>query len=44
MRITIACVGKMKSSPEQELLRKYLKQCPWKCTIHEIEIQKIPEH
>lgn len=40
MRITIACVGKMKPSPEQELLRKYLKQCPWKCTIHEIESKK----
>lgn len=37
MRITIAAVGKMKASPEQELLRHYLKRIPWSLTLHEVE-------
>lgn len=40
MKITLACVGKMKASPEQELLRKYIRQTPWQITIHEIEVKK----
>lgn len=37
MRITIAAVGKMKASPEQALLRQYLKRIPWSVTLHEVD-------
>lgn len=40
MQITIAAVGKMKPSPERQLLDYYLKQLPWSVTIKEIDIKK----
>ncbi len=40
MRITLACVGKMKASPEKELADKYVRQLPWPLDIREIDIKK----
>lgn len=40
MRITLAAVGKMKASPERDLLQKYCKQLPWPVTVKEIDIKK----
>lgn len=36
MKITIAAVGKMRASPEQELVRQYVKQCGWPVEIREL--------
>lgn len=45
MRVTIAALGKMKPSPEQELLTKYLRQTPWQIAIKELEVKKnLPTH
>lgn len=40
MQVSIAAVGKMKASPERQLLEYYLKQIPWSVTIKEVEIKK----
>lgn len=40
MKIIFAVVGKMKPSPEQDLLHKYLRQTPWDISVKEIEIKK----
>ena len=40
MKIIFAVVGKMKSSPEQDLLHKYIRQTPWDISVKEIEIKK----
>lgn len=40
MRITIAALGKMKPSPEKELLNKYLRQTPWQISVKELDIKK----
>jgi 23S rRNA (pseudouridine1915-N3)-methyltransferase len=36
VHITIAAVGKLRAGAEQQLISHYLKQCPWKITIHEL--------
>ncbi len=40
MRITLAAMGKMKPSPERELVEKYRKQMSWQLTIRELEAKK----
>lgn len=35
MKILIAAIGKAKDSPEQELMREYLKRLPWKAACKE---------
>lgn len=40
MRILIAALGKMKPSPEQELLNKYLRQTPWQISLKELDVKK----
>lgn len=40
MRITLAAVGKLKASPEHELLHKYIRQTPWQITVREVEAKK----
>lgn len=40
MRITLAAVGKMKPSPEQDLLHAYLKRTPWQITLREVDAKK----
>ncbi len=40
MRIALAAVGKMKPSPEQELLHKYIRQTPWPITLREVDAKK----
>lgn len=43
MRITIAAVGKMKASPEREIMQRYVKQTPWRITIKEVDVKKTLE-
>ncbi len=43
MRITIAAVGKMKTSPEREIMLRYFKQTPWQIALKEIDIKKTLE-
>lgn len=40
MQVTIAAIGKMKASAEQDILNQYIKQLPWSVTIKEIDIKK----
>jgi len=40
MRILLAAVGKMKPSPEWDLLEKYRRQLAWPLVIKEIDIKK----
>lgn len=35
MKVLIAAIGKAKDSPEQELMREYLKRLPWKTACKE---------
>lgn len=37
MNIEIIAVGRMKKSPEGEILETYLKRCPWPIKITEVE-------
>lgn len=37
MNILIIAVGRMKKSPESEILETYLKRCPWNVKIIEVE-------
>lgn len=37
MNILIIAVGRMKKSPENELIAAYLKRCPWTIKIIEVE-------
>ena len=37
MNIEIIAVGRMKKSPEGEILNTYLKRCPWSVKITEVE-------
>lgn len=37
MNILIIAVGRMKKSPENEILETYLKRCPWNVKIIEVE-------
>lgn len=37
MNIEIIAVGRMKKSPEAEILNTYLKRCPWSVKITEVE-------
>ncbi|MCC3861635.1 23S rRNA (pseudouridine(1915)-N(3))-methyltransferase RlmH [Pseudemcibacter aquimaris] len=37
MNIEIIAVGRMKKSPEHDILQNYLKRCPWKVKITEVE-------
>ncbi len=37
MKILIAAIGKAKPSPEQELMRSYLKRLPWKVECKEFD-------
>lgn len=40
MRITLAAIGKSKSSPEHDLFLQYCKRLPWKMTVKECEVKK----
>ena len=40
MRVSLIAMGKMKASPEQELLHTYFKRLPWQVTIKEFELKK----
>ncbi len=40
MRITLAAIGKLKASPEAELISKYRNQLSWKLEILELEAKK----
>lgn len=40
MKITLAAIGKSKSSPEQTLFQEYCKRLPWKLTLKECEVKK----
>lgn len=40
MNIIIAAMGRMKASPEKELLDKFLRQTPWDITIRELDVKK----
>ena len=37
MNILIIAVGRMKKSPENDLLDIYLKRCPWNVKVIEVE-------
>lgn len=37
MKIEIIAVGRMKKSPESDILETYLKRCPWKVKVTEVE-------
>ncbi|MEZ5757571.1 MAG: 23S rRNA (pseudouridine(1915)-N(3))-methyltransferase RlmH [Emcibacteraceae bacterium] len=37
MNIGIIAVGRLKKSPESDLVNTYLKRCPWKVDITEVE-------
>jgi 23S rRNA (pseudouridine1915-N3)-methyltransferase len=37
MNILIIAVGRMKKSPESEILETYLKRCPWNIKVIEVE-------
>jgi 23S rRNA (pseudouridine1915-N3)-methyltransferase len=37
MNITIIAVGRMKKSPENDLISTYIKRCPWNIKITEVE-------
>lgn len=37
MNIEIIAVGRLKSGPELDLINTYLKRCPWKIKITEVE-------
>lgn len=37
MNITIIAVGRMKKSPEHEIMNTYLQRCPWNIKIIEVE-------
>ncbi|MCP5382384.1 MAG: 23S rRNA (pseudouridine(1915)-N(3))-methyltransferase RlmH, partial [Kordiimonadaceae bacterium] len=37
MNIGIIAVGRLKKSPESDLINTYLKRCPWKVEITEVE-------
>lgn len=39
MKINVRAVGKLKQSPEKELVDYYLKICKWKVAVTEIEIK-----
>lgn len=41
MEILIAAIGKMKASPELEMLNHYLKQSRFKITLKELEEKKV---
>lgn len=43
MRITIAAVGKMKPSPECEIMLRYFKQTPWQIALKEVDVKKTLE-
>lgn len=40
MRITLAVIGRMKPSPEADLMARYQKQLSWKLDIKELEAKK----
>ncbi len=40
MKVTIAAVGKMKNSPQQDLMQEFLKRIPWPVEIKEVEAKK----
>ena len=37
MNITLIAVGKIKKSPENEIVSTYLSRCPWNINIIEVE-------
>lgn len=43
MRITIAAVGKMKDSPERNIMQRYFKQTPWQIALKEVDVKKTLE-
>lgn len=40
MKIVISTIGRLKRSPEYDLIRRYTRQCPWEIDIHEAEVKK----
>jgi 23S rRNA (pseudouridine1915-N3)-methyltransferase len=40
MRITIACVGKMREPAQKALLEEYIKRCPWAIAVQEVVAKK----
>lgn len=40
MRVTIAAIGKLKASPERELVARYERQLPWPLHLIEYEAKK----
>lgn len=40
MQVIIAAIGRMKASPEKELLDKFIRQTPWNITIKELDAKK----
>ena len=40
MQLIIAAIGRMKASPEKELLDKFIRQTPWEISIRELDAKK----
>jgi len=40
MKVTIAAIGKFKSSPEKEIFTSYIKRIPWQVDLKELEAKK----
>ena len=40
MKITVAAIGKFKTSPEREIFTSYIKRIPWQFELKELEAKK----
>lgn len=40
MKIVISTIGRLKRSPEYDLVQGYTQQCPWEIDIQEAEVKK----
>ncbi|MBI1274966.1 23S rRNA (pseudouridine(1915)-N(3))-methyltransferase RlmH [bacterium] len=43
MRITIACVGKMREAAQKSLIDEYLKRCPWAIQVQDVVAKKAQQ-